>query len=200
MRIRAVAVSVPPSGAEGPWEPGPAGPWVQGRVGCTGCAPLSALALAFTLLPLAEVLLLLRVEGWLGLLPTVGLVVATGLGGAWLARRQGLAVLARLRAEVARGAPPGGPLVEGALLLVAGCLLVTPGLLTDAVGFLLLLPPFRRALVRGLRRRVFGVPSDVPSVEGTAWGPGEVVDAEVLSSRAAPPPASDDPDALSSTP
>jgi UPF0716 protein FxsA len=73
--------------------------------------------------------------------------------GAALARHQGLGTLARLQRDLAEGRLPGEPLVEGVLILVAGAVLLTPGVLTDAVGFLLLVPPFRRLIIRLATRR-----------------------------------------------
>ncbi len=109
---------------------------------------LGFLILAFITLPVIELMLLLRIGSWLGVLPTVLLVIVTGVIGAALARSQGIQVLTRMRQELASGRPPVASMVDGALVLVAGVLLLTPGVVTDAVGIALLLPPVR-ALVRG---------------------------------------------------
>jgi len=77
----------------------------------------------------------------------------TGVVGAALARHQGLATLARLQTDLAQGRLPAEPIVEGALILVAAAVLLTPGVLTDAAGFLLLVPPFRRLMIRIATRR-----------------------------------------------
>ena len=111
------------------------------------------LLILFTAVPLLELYLLLVTGRWLGLLPTIALVVGTGTLGAWLARSQGLTTLARVRRELAEGSVPTGALVEGLLILVAGAVLLTPGLLTDACGFLLLIPASRRRLRDWLKQR-----------------------------------------------
>ena len=111
------------------------------------------LFLLFTTLTLLELYLLVRVGGFIGAGPTVALVVLTAFAGAWLARREGLRVLLRAQAELNRGAVPADPVVDGVCIVVAASLLVTPGLLTDALGFALLTPGFRAMLKRGLMRR-----------------------------------------------
>jgi len=112
------------------------------------------LLLLFVLLPAVELALLIEVGSRIGTVPTLGLIAATGVLGAALARRQGLQVLQRLQDETRAGQMPAGPLLDGALILVAGALLVTPGILTDGFGFLCLLPAFRRLLKATLRRRL----------------------------------------------
>lgn len=104
----------------------------------------------FVVVPLLELGLLVAIGGRVGLVPTVALVVVTGILGATLARRQGLATLDRLRETIGEGRVPHQELVDGALILVAAAFLLTPGLITDSVGFALLVPPVRAAL----RRRV----------------------------------------------
>jgi UPF0716 protein FxsA len=115
---------------------------------------LGWLAILFIALPLADLVLLLRVGGLLGFWPTCGLVVLTGIVGAWLARRQGVRTLGRVRSELAAGRMPGEDLADGALILLAAALLVTPGFLTDLLGILLLVPPARR-VIRGILGRHF---------------------------------------------
>ena len=101
------------------------------------------LLLLFILVPAIELALLLEVGSHLGTLPTLGLIAVTGVVGASLARRQGLAVLGRAQDQMARSELPAGSLADGVMILVAGALLITPGILTDAFGFLLLVPVFR---------------------------------------------------------
>lgn len=114
---------------------------------------MGRLLLLFIVVPIAELALLLEIGKHLGLAATLALIVATGALGAWLARRQGLGVLAEIRSEMAEGRLPAGRLVDGALILVAGAVLMTPGVLTDALGFFCLFPPGRRRLKSYLRRR-----------------------------------------------
>ncbi len=110
------------------------------------------LALLFIVVPILELALLIQVGRWVGLGPTLLLVVGTGVGGAILARAEGLRTLYAFQAELARGRLPGQPLLDALSILVGGALLLTPGLLTDALGFVLLLPPTRRAIQRRIRR------------------------------------------------
>ena len=128
---------------------------------------LLRLVVLFCLVPLLELLLLVEVGRLVGLLPTIVMVLATGVLGAWLARREGLRTVTRLREELASGALPGQTLLDGALILVAGAVLLTPGFITDAVGFGLLIPAgrslVRRRLSAWLRRRT--VPGEEPVVE-----------------------------------
>lgn len=107
----------------------------------------------FVTLPLVELAILLRVHSVFGLANTLGLVVVTGVAGAALAKSQGLRVLARIRSDLAAGLLPGPAIWDGVMILVAGIVLVTPGLLTDIAGFLLLVPAVRSALRARLGRR-----------------------------------------------
>lgn len=108
----------------------------------------------FIFVPLLDLAILVRVGQLLGFWPTIALVVATGTAGALLARSQGTRVLNGIRTEMSVGQVPSSRLLDGLLVLVGGVLLLTPGLLTDLVGFLFLLPFSRRRLKRLLRRRV----------------------------------------------
>lgn len=105
---------------------------------------LARLLLLFVVVPLIELALLIEIGQLVGLLPTIALVVLTGIGGAALARAEGLRTLWSLRSALEAGRLPGRELMDGAAILVGGALLLTPGLLTDLVGFSLLLPPTRR--------------------------------------------------------
>ena len=112
------------------------------------------LLLLFIALPAAELALLIEIGTRVGTAATLGLIVVTGIVGASLARQQGLRVIGTLQQELTEGRLPATSLVDGLMILVASALLVTPGILTDAVGFALLVPSFRR-LVRGLLMRRF---------------------------------------------
>lgn len=109
------------------------------------------LALLFVVVPLVELALLIQVGQLIGLGPTILLVLATGFGGAALARREGLRTLASIQAELARGRVPGSALLDGAAILFGGALLLTPGVLTDFLGLSLLLPVTRRWFAGRLR-------------------------------------------------
>lgn len=116
------------------------------------------LLLLFTVVPFVELALLIQLGRVIGLAATIAIVLLTGVIGATLARWQGLATLRRVQTEMAEGRVPTDALADGLLILVAGAVLFTPGLITDTIGFLLLIPPtraaVRRALVEAFRRRV----------------------------------------------
>lgn len=119
---------------------------------------LGRLALLFVVIPLLELYLLIQLGQWVGLGPTLALVIATGLGGAFLARREGWRAFRRFGAAAARGEVPTDAALDGLAVLVGGAFLLTPGVLTDVVGFGLLLPPvralFKRRVVSSLKARV----------------------------------------------
>jgi UPF0716 protein FxsA len=116
------------------------------------------LFLLFVTTPLSELALLVYLGTVIGPWYTILIVVATGAIGAYLARNQGLATLAKIRSSIQQGIIPSRELLEGALILAGGLLLLTPGVITDTVGFLVLIPPSRRAIARYLlalvRRRI----------------------------------------------
>ncbi len=141
--------------------------------------PLLLLALAA--LPIVELALLIRIGGAVGALPTILLVLATGVLGVALARWQGLRAMRQIQEQLARGAVPGRELFDAALIALAGLLLLTPGVVTDGAGFLLLVPPVRALLARGARRWASGRFTVVHGGAGTGPGgrppgPGDVID------------------------
>lgn len=107
----------------------------------------------FVLLPIVELAILIQVGQAIGMGPTLVLVVATGFLGATLARRQGLRAWLAIRAELQTGRMPAGALVDGLLILIGGIVLLTPGILTDLLGFALLVPTTRSGLKRVFRKR-----------------------------------------------
>lgn len=111
------------------------------------------LLLLFIVLPAVELALLIEIGRRIGTLETLGVIVVTGAVGAAMARSQGLRVLSQVREEISAGTMPAASLVDGVLILVAAALLVTPGVLTDAFGFLCLVPGFRTLVKRELLRR-----------------------------------------------
>lgn len=144
---------------------------------------LLRLILLFTVVPAIELVLLLVVGQQIGIVPTVGLIATTGVLGAWLARRQGLDTLNRLQREIREGRMPGSTLVEGMMILIAGAVLLTPGFLTDALGFTLLIPASRAALGRLVVARL--APRVTVIRPGT---PGEIVIDAEPSNRDEPTP------------
>lgn len=134
------------------------------------------LLIAFLLVPVAEIYLLIQVGQEIGALPTVGLVIATAVLGAWLLRQQGLSTLMRARESLDRGEVPALQLLEGVILLVGGALLLTPGFVTDVIGFACLVPALRQALVRQVITRGQWVQREAP---GDSERPGgRVIDGD----------------------
>lgn len=123
----------------------------------------------FTMVPLIELALLVLIDRQIGLASTLALVIATAILGAWLARSQGVRVLARLNRELAEGRVPAEPLLDGLMIFVAGAVLLTPGLLTDLFGFFLLTPAgrglVRRAVSHRLKQRFAPVEPGVIVIE-----------------------------------
>ena len=104
-------------------------------------------------MPVVELVLLIEIGQRIGTLATIGLIMGTGIVGASLARQQGISTLARLRKDLDDGRLPAEPIVDGVLILIAAAVLITPGVLTDLVGFLCLVPACRQVLKRYLKGR-----------------------------------------------
>ena len=115
---------------------------------------LLVLFLIFVVTPIVELAVIVQVAGSTGVMNTIGLLVLVSLVGAWLVRREGLGILRRAQAELAKGRMPGRELVDGLLVLLAGALMLTPGFVTDAVGLALLFPPVRAVLRLVATRRL----------------------------------------------
>ena len=103
--------------------------------------------LLFMLIPIVETWILIEVGGWIGALPTIGLVVLTATIGLSLLKQQGLSTLLRARRKMDEGAIPASELVSGVMIAVGGALLLTPGFVTDALGFALLIQQTRQWLL-----------------------------------------------------
>jgi UPF0716 protein FxsA len=100
----------------------------------------------FVMVPTIELIVLLFVGAQIGPLPTTLLIIITAMTGGWLAKREGLGVLKKLRTDLKNGLPPAGLLTEGALVLAGALLLISPGLFTDITGFSLMIPWSRRKI------------------------------------------------------
>ena len=111
------------------------------------------LAALFVVVSLVEIYLFVLVGQAIGALNTIILVILISLTGAWLTKREGLGVLARLRAQLDAGRMPTNELIDGVLILAGGIMLVVPGFITDACGLLLLFPPTRAVARRFVKRR-----------------------------------------------
>lgn len=106
--------------------------------------------LVVLLIPFMEIYLLLTVGGIIGAIPTIFMVVFTAVLGAWLLRQQGFSTWQRLQASLAQGQIPAYEIIEGPIILVGGALLLTPGFITDAMGFICLIPQFRKKIAKYL--------------------------------------------------
>ncbi len=112
------------------------------------------LLIAFIAVPLIEIGLFIQVGGWLGLWPTLLIVLLTAIAGTYLVRSQGLAALANLQQSMGELRDPTQPLAHGAMILFSGALLLTPGFFTDAVGFALLVPAIRDLIISRVKSRI----------------------------------------------
>ncbi len=160
---------------------------------------LGRLFLLFTLVPLAEIYLLVQLGGLMGVWPTIALVAVTGFVGAALARREGRRALASYQESLAKGQLPEEGIVSGLLILAGGVMLITPGVLTDVFGLAMMVPPIRRGAAKLVKARLqkrisagqiqvmhigsggFGVPGFDAGAERPE---GVVVDAEVVETHA----------------
>ncbi len=141
------------------------------------------LFLAFLMVPLIEIALFIQVGGLIGLWPTLAIVVVTAVLGTALVRSQGRLAMGRLRNSFAELDDPTEPLAHGAMILLSGALLLTPGFFTDAVGFALLIPTVRSSVFRYLQSKVEVRSFQMGSTPGPASGqsaakPGDVIDGE----------------------
>lgn len=115
---------------------------------------LGPLVLLFIIVPIAELYVIIQVGHVLGVFNTLALLVVISFVGAWLMKREGLSTWRRAQRQIDSGSVPGRELVDGALIVLAGALLLAPGFLTDIVGLLLLLPPVRAAVRSFTRYRL----------------------------------------------
>ena len=129
------------------------------------------LVLVFVVVPLAELFVLIQVGQEIGALPTIGILVVDSILGSLLLRSQGRAVWRRFNEALNNRRPPAREVLDGALVIFGGALLLTPGFLTDILGLLLLLPP-TRAVVRRVLLGWFGRRFVVARVAGAAAGAG----------------------------
>ena len=134
-------------------------------------SPFVLLLLLLLTVPLVEIYVLIEVGQSIGTATTVFLVIFTAVLGAWLLRWQGLHTLARVQASMNRGELPAIELIEGLILIITGALLLTPGFLTDMIGFACLVPAVRRGFAMGLVnrfivRRVQGYAPDDRTIDG----------------------------------
>lgn len=115
---------------------------------------LGRLLALFLITPVVELALLIRLGEWIGFWPTIGIIIVTGLTGTFLAKREGLSVWKRFNERLSAGGLPGRELLDGVIILIAGALLITPGVLSDLVGFVGLIPVTRGFVRRYLNTRI----------------------------------------------
>ncbi len=108
----------------------------------------------FVVIPIIEIAVLMQVGEWLGVWPTIAIVIITAWLGAKNVKQQGIATLHSVQHKMAQGEMPSQEIVAGLLLLIAGVLLVTPGFVTDIFGLSLLIPQFRKALVSTVQKHL----------------------------------------------
>jgi UPF0716 protein FxsA len=133
---------------------------------------IGLLALLFLVVPIAEIYVLVQVAQGVGVPETILLLVVISVVGAWLAKMAGLSVLNRLQRTLRRGQVPSAEIVDGALVLFAGALMITPGFLSDCLAVLLLLPPTRAVARRALLRRIRAGGGVINVVAGSRRQPG----------------------------
>jgi UPF0716 protein FxsA len=146
-----------------------------------------AVGLVFIVVPMLELVLLIKIGQGIGTLPTLALVIGTALTGAFIISRQSLSVVSRTLEALSDGRAPVEPVVDGLFLMVAGALLLTPGLITDVVALALLVPPLRRLIARtamrwALQRTKVHIQTFTAGAGPSGWRPpgneGSVIDGE----------------------
>ena len=130
------------------------------------------LALLFLVVPIAELYVIVQVAGTVGIPETILLLIVISVVGAWLAKWAGVGVLRRLQNTVRQGRVPSAELVDGALVLFAAALMITPGFLSDCLAILLLLPPSRAAVRGVILRRIRAGGGLITVVTGRGQSPG----------------------------
>jgi UPF0716 protein FxsA len=136
-------------------------------------------------LPLAEIATFIQVGQWLGLGPTLALVLLAGLAGIVVIRHQSLATLGAVRAALARNQMPAAELADAAAVLIAGLLLILPGFISDVAAILLLVRPLRHAIFRRIGGRGSGARREATIIAGEYH--------EIVEPRPGDPPAPNGP-------
>lgn len=136
------------------------------------------LIIALVVVPIVELVVFVQIGQWIGYLPAIVLLIVFSIGGAYLVKREGLSAWRRAQAQLRAGEIPAAELVDGALILFAGALLLTPGFVTDLIGLVLLVPAMRFFPRRWARNH------RVTRTGGAVYG--RVVDARSTSRRSQP--------------
>ena len=119
---------------------------------------LQFILLILLIIPFIELYLLLEVGSFLGVFPTIIVIISTGVLGVWLFRQQGFATLKRFQDSVNRGEVPAYEMIEGPILLIGGALLIAPGFFTDILGIICLIPPLRKKIAQYVIEHYLVVP------------------------------------------
>lgn len=122
------------------------------------------LILAFVATPIIELYLLIKIGSMIGAFNTIMLVVLTGIAGALLARSQGLAVLNKINSDLESGSMPAEALIDGLFILVGGLLLITPGIITDIIGFIFVIPHTREVVKKYIKNKLKTMARDKNSI------------------------------------
>ena len=138
------------------------------------------LVFLFIAIPIAELSVLIRVGSSIGPLNTILFVIFTAVLGAYLVRQQGFATLTKLQEETNAGRVPAMQIAEGVALLFAGAVLMTPGFITDALGFAILIPPIRQAFIAWAAKNVFKVPMTAAYAASSSPTNSHVAQGEVI--------------------
>jgi len=116
--------------------------------------PFGLIPFFLLFIPILEIAVFILVGGQIGVFPTLGMILLTAIIGSILLRVQGFATLGRIQQKTQMGEVPGEELVSGVMIMIAGVLLLTPGFVTDSIGFLLFFPPFRKFLWSSIASKV----------------------------------------------
>ena len=114
------------------------------------------LLILFVLIPVTELYILIEVGKKIGSLTTIGIIILTGIIGAYLVKGQGFMILKKIQNDLNEGIIPGDSLIQGAIILAGGILLLTPGFVTDIIGFIFLIPVSRRVVKKYLLKWLKG--------------------------------------------
>ena len=133
---------------------------------------MARLMLIMTIVPLIELYLMVQLSAVTSVSFSIATVLLTGVLGGYLAKREGLSLLNQLRSELRQGLPPAERLVEGLLVLVGAVLLITPGVLSDITGLLIILPPVRRRLAPPVKTWLLARVDRIPGLRVGPLGPG----------------------------
>ncbi len=143
--------------------------------------PFLLIFILIIVVPLFEIYLLIKIGSIVGALTIVFLIISTAIVGTMLLRQQGVATMMRFQASLAKGELPATEMLEGVILLIGGILLLTPGFLTDAVGFFCLLPLSRKAIIEIVWSRIT-LHAPMHSHHSSNQG-GRIIEGEIIEKR-----------------